>query len=354
MTVPPPPQRVRLAPVAAVRTVATAVGVVVVLIVLVRSRTVLHWIVTAGAAAMLLDGPVRALMVRRVRRGLAVLTVTTATLAGAALLTYGVVDAVVDQYAKLQQSAPDAVAGLVEEGWLADVDDRLDLVGRTGELVAQAPERLLGSPASAARTAAERLGEVVLVITLTVFMLVAYERFEQRLSRLNAEGHPLRWTRIDAGAHDGAAAARSVIGRVVVLGLLTAVVAQISGVPAPAVLGLWQAWWRLLPVLGVVVGHAPLVLLLVTDTSRAVTVLALLALLAAELVVRLVQRRRWALPTPMAFLSAVAFLGGFELGGVVGAVVLVVLAHLAVGVLERAASPEGAPSGEGSAQPEPV
>lgn len=351
MTVSPPPQRVRLAPVAAVRTVATVVGVVVVLIVLLRSRLVLHWIVTAGAAAMLLDGPVSALMARHVRRGLAVLTVTTATLAGAALLTYGVVDAVVDQYGKLQQSAPEAVAGLVEDGWPAEVDARLDLVGRTGELVAQAPERLLGSPARAARTAAERLGEVVLVITLTVFMLVAYERFEQRLARLNAEGHPLRWARIDAGAHDGAAAARHAIGRVAALGLLTAVVAQVSGVPAPAVLGLWQAWWRLLPILGVVIGHAPLVLLLLTDTSRVVTALAVLALLAGELVVRLVHRRRWAPPMPMAFLTAVAFLAGFELGGVVGAVVLVVLAHLAVGVLERAASPEDV---AGSATPDPA
>ena len=339
MTAAPPPQPIRLAPVSAVRVVATAVGVVVVLIVLLRSRTVLHWLITAGAAAMLLDGPVRALMARRVRRGLAVLLVTLATLSGAALLTYGVVDAVVDQYGKLQQSAPEAVAGLVDEGWLADLDERVDLVGRTDDLVAQAPERLLGSPASAARTAAERLGEVVLVITLTVFMLIAYERFEQRLARVNAAGHPWRWMGIDAGVHDGAAAARHAIGRAAALGLLTAAVAQVCDVPAPAVLGLWMAWWRLLPLLGPVVGHAPLVLLLVTETSRVVTALALLALLAGELVVRLVVRRRSAPPLPMSFVSAIAFLAGFELGGVVGAVVLVVLAHLAAGVLERAAAP---------------
>ena len=335
----PAPERVRLAPVAAVRVVAVAVGVVVVLLALVRSRTVLHWLITAGAAAMLLDGPVRALIARRVRRGLAVLVVTLATLSGAALLTYGVVDAVVDQYGKLQDSAPAAVEGVVQKGVLADLDDRFDLVGRTRDLVTQAPERLFGSPASAARTAAERLGEVVLVITLTVFMLVAYERFEQRLARLNAEGHPWRWMGIDVGVHDGAAAARHLIGRVAVLGLLTAVVAQVAGVAAPAVLGLWMAWWRLLPLLGVVVGHAPLVLLLVTDTSRLITALSLLALLAGELVVRLVDRRRPAPAMPMAFLTAIGFLAGFELGGVTGAVVMVVLVHLAVGVLEQAASP---------------
>lgn len=333
----PQPQQVRVAPASAVRAVATAVGVVLLLLVLVRSRTVLHWLVTAGAAAMLLDGPVRALVERRVRRGLAVLAVTLATLSGAALLTYGVVDAVVEQYGNLQESAPAAVEGLVEGGVLADLDERVDLVRRTDDLVATAPERLLGSPASAARTAAERLGEVVLVITLTIFMLIAYERFEQRLLRLNAEGHPWRWVGIDVGVHDGATAARHVIRRVAALGLLTAVVAQVSGVPAPAVLGLWMAWWRLLPGLGVVVGHAPLVLLLVTDTSRLVTALALAALLAGEVVVRLVDRRQPAPQMPMGFLSAVGFTAGFELGGVVGAVVVVVLVHLAVGVLEEAA-----------------
>jgi predicted PurR-regulated permease PerM len=333
------PEQVRVAPVSAVRAVATAVGVVAVLLVMVRSRTVLHWLITAGAAAMLLDGPVRALVERRVRRGLAVLAVTLATLSGAALLTYGVVDAVVEQYGNLQESAPTAVEGLVESGVLAGLDERFDLVGRTDDLVAQAPERLLGSPASAARTAAERLGEVVLVITLTVFMLIAYERFEQRLLRLNAEGHPWRWVGIDVGVHDGAAVARHVIGRVAALGLLTAVVAQVSGVAAPAVLGLWMAWWRLLPGLGIVVGHAPLVLLLVTDTSRPVTALAIGALLVGEVLARLVDRRRPAPAVPMAFLSAVAFMAGFELGGVVGAVVVVVLVHLAVGVVERAAAP---------------
>lgn len=343
---PQPPQQVRLAPACAVRVVATAVGALLVLILLVRSRTVLHWLVTAGAAAMLLDGPVRALVARRVRRGLAVLAVTLATLTGAALLTYGVVDAVVEQYDNLKGSAPAAVAGVSQKGVLADLDERFDLVRRTDDLVAQAPERLFGPPASVARTAAERLGEVVLVITLTVFMLVAYERFEQRLLRLNAEGHPWRWVGVDVGVHNGATTARHVIGRAAAFGALTAVVAEVSGVPAPAVLGLWMAWWRLLPVLGVVIGHAPLVLLLVNDKSRLVTALALLALLAGELVVWLVHRRQPAAEMPMAFLSAVAFMAGFELGGVAGAVVVVVLTHLAVGVLEQAAAPNGLGPGE--------
>ena len=338
------PEEVRLTPVFAVRVAAVVVGAVLVLLVLVRARTVLHWLVTAAAAAMLLDGPVRALVERRVSRGLAVLAVTVTTLAGAALLTYGVVDAVVDQYDNLQQEAPAAVEQLVESGPLADLDESLDLVARTDDLVASAPERLFGTPASAARTAAERLGEVALVITLTVFMLVAYERFEERLLRLNAAGHPWRWVGIDLGVHEGATSARHVIGRAVALGVVTAVVAEVAGAPAPAVLGLWMAWWRLLPGLGLIAGHAPLVLLLVTDQPRLVAAVALLALAAAELVVRIVDAHAAVRSTPhvpMRFLTAVAFTAGFELGGVTGAVVVVVVVHVAVGVLQEAAAPTG-------------
>lgn len=338
----PAPQQVRLAPVLAVRIALTTVAAVVVLIVMVRSRIVLHWLVTAGAAAMLLDGAVRALVARRVHRGLAVLAVTLATLSGAALLTYGIVDAVVEQYDNLRDTVPAAVAELVEAEPLASLDERMDLVGRTSNLVDEAPERLFGSPASAARTAAERLGEVALVITLTVFMLIAYERFEQRLVRLNAEGHPWRWVGVDVGVSNGASSARHVIVRVVALGTLTAGVAEVAGVPAPAVLGLWMAWWRLLPLLGLVVGHAPLVVLLLTDQPRTVAVIALLVLAAGEVVARLVTARVWARApsqVPMAFLSALGFTGGFELGGVTGAVVAVVLAHMLIGVLEEATGP---------------
>lgn len=337
-------QEVRLPPVFAVRVAATAVGALLLLLVLVRSRTVLHWLITAGAAALLLDGPVRGLVDRRVPRGLAVALVTVVTLLGAGLLTYGVVDAVVEQYGNLRDTAPGAVADLVRTGWLADVDERFDLVSRTSQLVDQAPERLFGSPASAARTAAERVGEVALVLTLTVFMLVAYERFEQRLLRLNAAGHPWRWVGIDLGVAKGATSARHVIVRVVAHGVVTALVAELAGVPGPVVLGLWMAWWRLLPGLGLVVGHAPLVLLLLTERPRLVAALAVLGLVAVELVVRILARRELQhsaspVPVPMAFLSALAFTGGFELGGVTGAVVVVVLAHLAVGVAQEAASP---------------
>jgi predicted PurR-regulated permease PerM len=336
------PQEVQLAPAFAVRLAGSAVGADVQLSGLMRSRRSLLRLVSAGAAAMLLDGPVRGLMERRVPRALALLVVTLGTLAGVVLLTYGVVDAVVDQYDNLRDAAPAAVADLVRAGPLADLDRQLDLVARTTTLVDQAPGRLFGSPASVARTAAERLGEVVLVVTLTVFMLVAYERFEQRLMRMNAAGHPWRWVGIDVGVSEGASSARHVIGRAVALGAVTALVAQLAGVPAPVVLGLWMAWWRLLPVLGLVIGHAPLVLLLITDRPRTVTALALLALIVAEELVRLVDVRTSVRPpphVPMAFLSALAFMAGFELGGVTGAVVVVVLAHLAVGVLKEAATP---------------
>jgi predicted PurR-regulated permease PerM len=344
------PVRVRLTPASALRTAVVAVGALAALVALDRARTVLHWLITAGAAAMLLDGAVRGLVARRVPRWLAVTVVTVLTLTGAALLTYGVVDSVVDQYARLRDTAPAAVADLLRSTPLDDVGARTRLVQRTQDLVDQAPTRLFGSPVSAARTAAGRLGEVALVLTLTVFMLVAYEAFEERLARTQDASRHDRWSGVDAGVTQGARAARHVVLRVLALGVVTAVLALLAQVPAPVVLGLWAAWWRLLPVLGLVVAHAPLVLLLVTGSSAPVAVVAIAVLVLVEAATTsLVRRARDPVEPPMAFLSAVFFSGGFELGGVVGAVVAVVLVHLLVGVLQAVltvAEPEQEPVAE--------
>ena len=332
-----PRVRVHLTPSSGVRVAAVAVAVLALLVALDRSRLVLHWLVTAAAAALLLDGLVRGLA-RWARRGLALAAVTVLTLVGAALLTYGVVDAAVDQYDALRDSAPEAAASLEQSDRVGGLAERLRLAERTDALVEQAPERLFGSPADAAQTAAQRLGEVALVITLTVFVLVAYERFEQRISDVDeASRRGLgRWVGLDAGVTAGARSARLAVGRVVLLGALVGVVAELADVRAPMALGLWMAWWRLLPLAGVVVGYAPLVLLLATDRPEVVAVVVLLVLAGAEALVR------WGLGTaasahglgvPTGVLTIVAFSGGVEMAGVVGAVVAVVVVRVAVGAV---------------------
>jgi predicted PurR-regulated permease PerM len=345
---PPTARRVHLTPASAVRVAAVAIGTLALLTALDRSRLILYWLVTAAAAALLLDGLVRGL-VPWVRRGIAIATVTVLTLAGAALLTHGVVDAVVDQYDALRTAAPKAAAALERSDRVGDLAERLELGVRTDELTDRLPERLLGSPADVARTAAQNLGEAVLVITLAVFMLVAYERFEQRVHDLDESSRRTlgRWVGLDAGVASGARCARVVIGRVMVLGVLTGLVAQVADLPAPIALGLWMAWWRLLPLLGVVVGYAPLVLVLVTDRSDLAAVTVLLVLAGGEAAVRWTFGTAGApgvLHLPMGAVTAVAFTAGVEMAGVVGAVVGVVVAHVLVGALHGVAGPD--PDGE--------
>lgn len=335
--------RVHLTPVSAVRVAAVGVAAVALLLALDRSRLVLHWLVTAAAAALLLDGLVRGLA-RWVRRGLALAAVTVLTLVGAALLTYGVVDTAVDQYDALRDSAPEAALSLEESDRVGGLAERLRLAERTDALVEQAPERVFGSPADAARTAAQQLGEVALVITLAVFVLVSYERFEQRVLDLDeASRRGLgRWVGLDAGVTAGARSARLAVGRAVVLGGLVAVVADLADVRAPLALGLWMAWWRLLPLLGVVVGYAPLVLLLATDRPEVVAVVVLVALAGAEALVRRVLGTAGSphgLAVPMGALTLVAFSGGVEMAGVVGAVVAVVVVRVAVGAVRSTVEP---------------
>jgi predicted PurR-regulated permease PerM len=337
-------RKVHLTPTSALRVAAVAVGALALLTAMDRSRLILYWLVTAAAAALLLDGPVRVLA-RWIRRGLAVAAVTVLTLVGTGLLTYGIVDAAVDQYDALRRAAPAAAASLERSDRVGDLAQRVRLAERTDAVVAQAPERLFGSPADAAQTAAQGLGEVALVITLTIFMLVAYERFEQRVLSLDeASRRGLgRWVGLDAGVTAGARSARQAVGRVLVLGALTGVVAQVADAPAPIALALWMAWWRLLPLLGAVVGYAPLVLVLATHLPALVAAGALLALAAADVAVWWTFRSRVTpegVDLPMGVITAVAFTGGVEMAGIVGAVVAVVVAHVAVGMVRLAARPE--------------
>jgi predicted PurR-regulated permease PerM len=336
-------RHVHLTPVSAVRVAAAAVAVLTLLVALDRSRLVLHWLVTAAAAALLLDGLVRALA-RWVRRGLAVAAVTVLTLVGAALLTYGVVDAAVEQYDALRESAPEAALALEESDRVGGLAQRMRLAERTDLLVEQAPERVFGSPADAAQTAAERLGEVALVVTLAVFILVAYERFEQRILDVDeASRRGLgRWVGLNAGVTAGARSARLAVGRVVVLGAVVGAVAQIADVRAPMALGLWMAWWRLLPVLGVVVGYAPLGLLLVTDRPELVAAVVVLVLGGAEALVHRIfgtAASPGGLGVPMGVLTLVGFSAGVEMAGIVGAVVAVVVVRVLVGAVRSTVEP---------------
>jgi hypothetical protein len=94
-------------------------------------------------------------------------------------------------------------------------------------------------------------------------------------------------------------------------------------------------------------------------TPKWAAALALLALAAAELAALQLDRTVFRIADdglPRAFVSAVAFSAGFERAGVVGAVVTLVVAHLAVGVLRSlaaSATAVSAPSAPSPAAPDP-
>jgi predicted PurR-regulated permease PerM len=323
-------------PATALRIIAVAVGTVVLLIALERARTILELIIIAGATALLLDGPVQTLT-RWLRRGFALALVVLVGLAFAGLVAYGVAHTVVNEYHQLQAAAPRAAEQIATSPRLADLARRAQLVVRTKAFVDAAPGNLIDDPVAAARAATTRLGEFLLVASLTVIMLV-----ELGTMRRHVVSSGSTWLlspgELSAGLTDGARTARYAVARAMMLGGLVAVAAAVAGIPGAAVLGVWMAWWRLLPLLGLLVGYAPLVLLLGTEHPAWVTLLTLLALAAAEVLVLRLDRarpRRVSL-VPMASASALAVFAGFEWAGAVGSVVTVVVAHIAVGVLRAA------------------
>jgi putative heme transporter len=239
---------VRIAPATALRTIAVAVGTIVVLLALERARTVLEWLVIAAATAILLDGPVQALA-RRMPRGVAVGLVALTGLAVAGLIAYGVAQTLVDQYHELQAAAPRAAEEIAASPRLANLALRAHLVDRTREFVDATPGNLIGDPIAAAKAASTRLGEFVVVASITVIMLVEAGSLRGRLVGSGAASRFLSSAEFSAGLTDGARSARYAVARAVTLGGVVGVAAAAVGIPGAVVLGVWMAWWRLLPLL---------------------------------------------------------------------------------------------------------
>ncbi|NHC44471.1 AI-2E family transporter [Motilibacter aurantiacus] len=339
----------------AVRVVAAGAGTLAVLLALDRARHVVAWALTAAAVAFLLDGPVR-LLGRVMRRGLAVAVVTVTTLASIALVTYEVGNTVVLQYRRLQDAAPRAAADLLADWGVRDREQADELVDRVRLLIDEAPTRLLGAPREVAEGTLSRLAIFAVVATLAVFMLGSGRRALGRLAKAvaAATGDRLSTTQAGRGLVHGAATARRAVLHAAVAGLAVAGLGAAVDVPGAQPIGLWVAMWRLLPFLGLVVAYVPSLALLWLTVPREQALLVAASVLVVELAMAyLVHRRARRERPPVRLVSSLALLGGFEMYGVVGAVVSFVLAHVAAGVVRELLAEEAGDTGDGGEAEDP-
>lgn len=325
---------------------ALAVGVVGLTLLLLRvlasAERVVAWVLIASSVAALLYPGVEWLA-RRLPRGLAVLLVVVLTLAAIGSVGYGLVGGLVQETRNLQREAPRLAAELERSGRFAETARELDLSDRVRRFVESVPERLRGgTPAEAVRAAATRGLAFLAVGVLTLFFLLHGPRLAAGAARqLHDEERRARLTAVGAAVYRRAFGyARGTVVMSGLAGLLGYGLAHIFGVPGPAPLAVWVALWDTVPLLGVVVGALPIVLLAAAaDPEAGAAVAACFALYEVfeYLVLQRPLERRTMRLGP--FLTTAGGFAGLELYGLAGALLTVL--GLAVGavMLDELAAP---------------
>ena len=328
MAASPTPARLRVSRRSALLAVAMLGFTLAALRLVAASGRVIGWVLTAAIVAGLLY-PLVDLLRRRMPRGVAVAVVVILTLVVAVTVMSAVVDDVVDERAALVEAVPDAARELERSERFGDAARDFRLAERAEEFVRELPERLRGgSVQDALRSAATRGVAFLATGVLSVFFLVHGPRLlagavrqltPERRAQARAVGlavYRRSWNYV-AGS----------LGMALASGLLVYVCAVVTDAPGPAPLALWMGLLDLVPLVGVVVGALPLVLLVAADSvGEAVAVgvvLLVWQLVEAFVVQRWVEDRSVHLG---AFLTVAVGMIGVEIYGIGGALVGLVLA----------------------------
>jgi len=329
--------RLRLSTRSAVLAVALLGATLVLLRLVAASGRVLGWIVAAMLLAALLQ-PAVALLDRRLHRGAALFLVVFGTLALAGLIVWAVVDDVVDEVEELQEAVPRAARELERSERFGRTARDIDLADKAQEFVDQLPERLRGGNVQdALRSAATRGVAFLATFVLTIFFLIHGPRLlssaaaqlpderQEQVRRLGASAYRRAW-RYVAGS----------LGMALASGLLTYGLAQALELPGPAPLALWVALFDLVPLVGVVVGGVPVVLLAAAD-SPANAVVAAAVLIGWQLFEAIVLQRRLEAGSLHVgpFVTVGMAMIGLELYGIGGALAAAALAVVAAALADE-------------------
>lgn len=227
----------------------------------------LVWLVVGSFIAIGLDRPVAALeRAWRVPR-----VAGTALVLGGVAAVFGVVGylagpSITDSADEIVADAPAAVEALESLPLLGPVLEENDVSGRLEEEIAGLPDRIRDShlvdrvveAAGDGLVGAFWIISVVLAVLLDGPRLVDVAR--RRVPAPSRRG-AVRFGRASYTSLSNIAAASAFVA--VLNGTVVMLIAVALGVPLPPVLGLWAAWWNVIPQVGGFVGAAPLVVLAV-------------------------------------------------------------------------------------------
>jgi predicted PurR-regulated permease PerM len=306
------------------------------------STRVLGWIVTAATVAALLFPIVFALS-QHMRRGLALAIVMLTTLAIGLGVAWRVVDDISDQVKELQRALPAAAEEIEDSERFGEAARDAELAERVDAFVDELPERLRGGDtASALRSAATRGVAFLATTVLTIFFLIHGHRLlrsgamqlgEDRGGRIKLvarRAYPRAWRYIVG-----------TIGMAVIAGLLAYGCAEVLDLPGAAPLALWMALVDVIPVLGVVVGALPLVLLTAVTSPGWQTALVAVTLLGYQVLETTVLQARIERQSIHVgpFVTIAVSMVGLELYGIGGALIALIAAVAVLAVADELVEP---------------
>lgn len=303
------------------------------------SVRVIGWIVTAAVLAGLLT-PVVEVLSRRLARGLALAAVVVASLGVAGGVAFAVVQDVTDQVGQLREAVPDAARELERSERFGEAATEIDLADRAEAFVDELPERLRGGDVQQAlRSAATRSVAFLATAVLTIFFLLhGRDLLEAGVRQLPAAHRP-------EVARIGAAVYRRTwryltgsLGMSAAAGLVAYGVATALDLPGKAPLALWVMLLDVLPLLGVVLGALPILLLAWATASWQGTVAAAAVLFGWQAfeglrLQRAVEARSLHIGP---FVTIATALVGLDLYGIGGALIGLVAVVLAAATLDEA------------------
>ena len=301
----------------------------------VAAHQVLGWVVASSVVALLID-PLVDRVDRLLPRWLSIIVVLLAVIGATIGLTFALANDVHDSLDELQRAAPEAAASLEERyGWAADVG----VQARVQDAVDALDQRLSDDPVS------EAIGIVpaYFVTAILMLFLLAYgrryvESFAEQF-RDPQRRRTVRTVAVQAGVR-GRRYLLFALANSIVNGVVVGALAAALDLPAAVSLGVAVGVLTLLPLIGVIVGGVPTMLLAFGLEGWRVGAIVAVVLVALQLVEAIVVRRAVD-PQTVRVGPTVPIVGallGFELYGVGGAMYGVALAVIGLATLDTAGS----------------
>lgn len=303
------------------------------------SHRTLGWVVACGVVALLID-PVVAVLDRHVPRFVAVVTVLLGAVAFVVLIGVGVAREVVESLDELKGVAPSAAAELeADYSWARDLELERRVTDAVDQIDARIRERAVAE-------AADALPAYLVTAILMLFLLAGGRRYLNGFLNQFSEPRRTKWrTIVVRAARRGRRWILGSLAHGLVVGSLVGGVAWLFDVPAAVSLGVLVGAFSVLPLIGVLVGGIPAVLLAFgLEGWRAGATIALL-LLALQLAEALLVRPRIEVHSVRVGPAVPIIVGllGFELYGLGGAIYGIALAVIALAALDAAGQePDGA------------